>query len=90
MINFSKFKATKEEIQTISKIAKRANKMLPSYPVLDMTMDLECAHEETPLKLVELLKTDDANFGHDVFGIRRFLNRTTGKIENHFLPRFIK
>lgn len=46
--------------------------------------------EESDLiaKIAELLPADDFNFAHDVAGIRRRINRTTGKLENYFLPRF--
>ena len=27
---------------------------------------------------------------HDVFGIRKHINRRTGELENHFVPRFAK
>ena len=35
-----------------------------------------------------MLAADDFNFGHDVFGIYRHLDRTTGKLMNCFVPRF--
>jgi hypothetical protein len=40
------------------------------------------------LRLTDLLNADSGNFGHDVFGIHRFLDRKTGKLGNCFLPRF--
>ncbi len=52
-------------------------------------MDITAAHRNgCPLKLDELLKAEDFDFAHDVFGIRRYINRKTGKLENCFLPRF--
>ena len=33
---------------------------------------------------------DDHNFAHDVFGIRRHMNRKTAKLEDHFVPRFFR
>lgn len=51
-------------------------------------MDVEAAHSNgCPLNLEELLATDDGTFGHDVFGIRRFIDRETGKVGGCFLPR---
>lgn len=41
-----------------------------------------------PLKLEALAKADEANFAHDVFGIRRHIDRETGKLGDCFLPRF--
>lgn len=84
---------TKAQYLTISKIAKRARDMAGAgneYPHLDAMMDVEHAHKDCPLKLDELLAADDVNFTHDVFGIRRHLNRETKKLENCFVPRFAK
>lgn len=52
-------------------------------------MDITACHANgNPLRLAELLKADDGNFGHDVFGIRRFIDRTTGRLMGHFRPRY--
>jgi hypothetical protein len=54
-------------------------------------MDLAACHcNGCPLQLTELLDADDFNFSHDIFGIRRHLNRTTGKLDDRFLPRFAR
>lgn len=55
-----------------------------------MLLDLSAAHQTIGLCLDELLAADDGNFGHDVFGIQRHMNRDTGKLENGFMPRFAK
>ena len=83
----------KEEVRTINKIAHRAVAMAASagieYPVMDADMDITACHVNgCPLKLDALLAADEFNFAHDVFGIRRHINRRTGKLENCFLPRF--
>lgn len=92
MIDFSKLKTTCTEFEIIHLIAKRrvemARKMNVEDEVTTAAMDIEVTHHNCPLKLQELLKADDADFGHDVFGIRRHLNRETGKLENHFHPRY--
>ena len=79
-------------LQTIHAIAKRACKLASSLDVkinfLVMSMDIQKCHESNPLKLDELLKSDNGNFGHDVFGIREHLNRKTGQLENCFSPRY--
>lgn len=93
MINWS---VKKTEAKLIRKIAKRASKMaaeLPvlDYPVQDAEMDITAAHANgCPLRLKELAEADDANFGHDVFGIRKFMDRNTAQIEGHFWPRLSK
>lgn len=39
------------------------------------------------LDLQKLLDAPDGDFGHDVFGIRRHINRQTGELGDCFLPR---
>jgi hypothetical protein len=48
------------------------------------------AHEQRPLKLNALLFADDFNFVHDVWGIMRHIDYSTGKMKDCFLPRFAK
>ena len=93
MITWTKDKAT---MDLESQIARRAVKMASdlfeadfSYKQLDVIMDIDACHNNgCPLKLQELLEADDFNFAHDVFGIRRHIDRTTGKLQNCFLPRY--
>lgn len=52
-------------------------------------MDLTAAHANgCPLRLRDLLDADDFNFAHDLYGIDRHLDRTTGKLTDMFRPRF--
>ncbi len=74
------------------KIAKRAVGMAADlkvdYDFQTAWMDLEACHcNGTPLNLPKLLNAGDGDFGHDVFGIRRFIDRTTGEMTSCFLPR---
>ena len=87
------WKTTRSEAELIIQIAKRASKMAAKagwkYPVLEADMDVTAAHlNGCPLKLAELLDASDGDFSHDVFGIRKNINRETGMIENYFLPRY--
>lgn len=87
------FDTNATEMRIITKIAKRAVQMAldadVDYRLLDAEMDITACHcNGTPLKLEALLAADDANFGHDVFGIRRYIDRKTGELTNCFLPRF--
>lgn len=89
----AKFNATKEESKVIRAIAHRAKALAAKHgadlPVLEAVMDIEATHSNgCPLKLEALLEADDFNFSHDVFGIRRHIDRETGRLGNHFLPRF--
>lgn len=83
----------REEARTIAAIARRAvsmaNEVGFKYDWMDADMDITACHlNGTPLKLNALLAADSANFAHDVFGIRRHLNRETGKLEDCFCPRY--
>lgn len=81
-----------DQIRTIHLIAKRACELAKESDVkidlITMAMDISGCHETNPLKLDELLKADNGNFGHDVFGIRRHLNRQTGELKDGFSPRY--
>lgn len=76
-----------------AEIARRAVKMAKGlglkYDQMTAVMDIDACHSNgNPLKLQELLAADDFNFGHDVFGIRRHIDRTTGQLQNCFVPRY--
>lgn len=88
------FAVSRQEALVIRKIAERAvsvvNKTpLGPYDLQSAQMDITAVHANgNPLRLQELLTADDFNFGHDIFGILRHINRDTGKLENFFIPRF--
>jgi hypothetical protein len=90
------FKVTNHEAETIDAIADRALRMAQAHrskraagSKLDWTMDITATHANgCPMKLHALLEADDFNFAHDVFGIERHLNRSTGQLEHCFLPRY--
>ena len=94
MVQEISFTTTKTEAILCRKIAQRANALSRKlggepYAVLDAHMDIVAVHANgCPLKLNDLLESDDFNFAHDVFGIGRHLNRETGQLEDCFLPRF--
>jgi len=89
------FDTTKEEDVVILKIVKRAFKE-PTLEILgeerqNLFMDLTATHcNGTPLDFEKLLGFDEFNFAHDIYGIIDSINRTTGKLENCFLPRCAK
>lgn len=59
------------------------------YPRMDAVMDLTACHANgCPLRLADLVVADAGNAGHDIFGIRRHLDRTTGKLGGFFSPRY--
>lgn len=78
------------ENDLIVKIAQRVERDLHS-PDNRMTviMDLTACHANgCELKLAEFLEAEPFDFSHDYYGIRRHLNRNTGKLEGCFLPRY--
>lgn len=81
--------ATRTEMALIARIAARATKLAKGYEYQTALMDLEACHcNGCPLALELLLEADDGNLMHDVFGIRRHIDRETGKLGDCFSPRY--
>ena len=95
-----KFRTTLEEEQLLQDILDRAEGFYKSYnrkgerlklDRLEMEMDLVATHSNgCPLNFRSLINFDDFNFFHDLVGIQNNINRKTGKLDNHFLPRCAK
>ena len=86
------FDCSKYEREQINVIADRAvllaRRAGVKYDKLTATMDLTACHANgCALDLARLMQANDANFGHDVFGIRRYINRRDGTIGGCFVPR---
>lgn len=61
---------------------------LDAPDTIELSMDLTATHANgCPLDLPKMLTFDDFNLMHDVGGIRRHLDRKTGKLGGFFLPR---
>jgi hypothetical protein len=92
MIDWTEMNTTKEEHLLFSSVADRAHRLigggLPDR--MSFLMDMQAAHYDIPMDLGKLMAFDDSNFLHDVCGINKHINRTTGKIDDHFLPRCAK
>ena len=87
------WKATKEEYKLIKAIVDRAwGEVKAGYKDrLSLFMDLEAVHSNgCPLDFEKLLAFEDGDFYHDIWGIRNNINRNTGKLGCHFLPRCAK
>jgi hypothetical protein len=92
------FDVTARERRLIAKIVDRArdkclvrSKETPKhwYTQITCRMDLTAVHANgCRLDLRRLLDADDFNFTHDIAGIARHIDRNTGRLANHFLPRF--
>ncbi len=92
-------KVNKAEMTLIRLIAKRGESIIGQdiksrgepYDTVSAEMDLIATHKNgCPLDLEGLLTATDHDFGHDLFGINRFLNRETGELKSGFLPRYSK
>ncbi len=80
-------------IESVTRIVDRAEKMASElgmkFDRMSVSMDIIACHANgCPLKLESLADADDFNLAHDVFGIGRHIDRTTGKLTDCFLPRF--
>lgn len=87
------FDTDRKSFRVITEIAQRAMGLgareNDPFTKMDITMDINAVHSNgCPLRLEALRDADAFNFSHDILGIRRHLNRDTGKLENHFTPRF--
>lgn len=87
-----KFNASKFEASLIDKIVDRAMEMCREHDIdyerKDCVMDITATHcNGYPLDLNALYLAPNADFGHDIFGIRRHIDRRTGKLQDCFDPR---
>lgn len=75
-----------ERYEAITPISQRRG-----YERVNLTMDLLAAdgvNGNRPLDWDRLLAADDFNFMHDLAGIARHIDRSTGELTDHFMPRF--
>jgi len=88
-----KFLTTKKDKKLIVKICERGWGEVSKFytDFIDMMMDITAVHlNDCRLDLPKLLAADDFNFYHDIFGIAQYIDRTTGKLKDCFLPRSAK
>ncbi|MBK5957425.1 hypothetical protein CCR97_04270 [Rhodoplanes elegans] len=91
------FQVSAVDAIVIRKIARRAWKELQAarhhdrFSQLDVQMDVTATHANgCPLRLEALLAADGFNFAHDILGLRKHLDRSTGALMNCFRPRFAR
>lgn len=79
---------TPEQLITAVKVVERADNLgLLAFDRLSLMMDLNVAFNQCKIDIDRLNNFDEFNFIHDVVGIQRHINRQTGLIEDHFIPR---
>lgn len=86
------FEASRTEYQLIEQIAVRAvdmgKKLGVAYDKQTAVMDIAATHcNGCELDLAKLLAAPTTDFAHDVFGIRRHIDRRTGNLTDCFVPR---
>lgn len=87
--------ATKKVRELAAAIAGRATGMLIGVGArskMEMVQHhqmniIACHLNGCPLDLQRLLDADDFNFANDISGIDRHIDRDTGRLLHHFLPR---
>lgn len=88
------FTATPEDHALILQIVDRFRDLgteARKHDKLETMMDLTACHASgCPLDLQALLTTDTFTLVHDVCGIRRHLDRTTGQLKDCYRPRTAK
>lgn len=88
------FKTSVGDRALIEAIANRALEELGSEifgddPKTQVAMSITACHSNgCKLELQRLLEADKFNFLHDVVGIDKHVSRQTGKLTDHFHPRF--
>lgn len=92
-IPFNRLK--REELDIIDEIATRALDIANDANVRikkqEIVMDIAACHlVACPLDLYRMLVADPSNFAHDVFGIRKHLNRESLQMMDCFIPRFAR
>lgn len=88
------FRISKTDMAKVRKIVERAEALWKSWgaPIPEyLLMDLVACHANgCPMDFARLLEADENDFIHDVVGIVRHLDRTTGRLADCYVPRFAK
>lgn len=80
---------SREDIQTIEAIVRRAERMGLVKDRMTVWMDITACHVNgTPLRLADLLAAADSDFIHDITGITAYIDRENGQLTDCFLPRY--
>jgi hypothetical protein len=87
MVEFSEFNIMQN--RAVNCIIARAKELCEVVEIdaHSLQMDLAATDFTCPLDLEKLLSFDDFSFIHDVTGIMAHLDRSTGNLKDHFLPR---
>lgn len=82
------------DLVTLSALADRAEALYRRHGIADtrtaIVMDLDNTDRHMPLDAEALLASSDADFAHDMLGIRRHIDRETGTLTGCFTPRYAR
>jgi hypothetical protein len=89
------FSMGREELELVKQIAERVEELTAAmqiegmqYDRHELVMDLDAAYTSAgPVNLTRLLESPDADFLHDIYGIRRHIDRASGELTGCFMPR---
>ena len=84
------FKISRRDKLALDCVISRTLTLAPDFASkMELSMDLVATHANgCRMDFEALAAADDFNLLHDVAGIRRHLDRTTGKLGDCFVPRF--
>lgn len=90
MLNATKIKQS--DALTIIQIAVRARDLYLNFgvhrPRIGLEMTVSAVHQQTPLRLADLLATDDLSFSREFSDIDANLDQVTGKLHRFFNSSF--
>jgi hypothetical protein len=92
-MSITHWEITIEEDDLLMQVVDRVRRELSKYPdeTRTLIMDLNACHSNgCPLDFAGLLAAPMQDFSHDIYGIRKAIDRTTGKLTEDigFMPRF--
>lgn len=88
------FETSRADFDTIHAIVRRVEREgrelnIDTGDRMTLVMDLVACHANgNPLDLPRLLDAPKLDFWHDIGGIRRHIDRETGRLTDSFSPRF--
>lgn len=86
-----KWNTSIENYNILKKIVERLKDKQFDLTISDSIMDLEACHaNDMELDFQMLLDFDLCDFLHDIYGISYHIDRSTGKLQNCFVPRCAK
>ncbi|HLO59033.1 MAG TPA: hypothetical protein VK172_14850 [Lentimicrobium sp.] len=86
-----KWDVSRKDSELIVRISDRAEDTLEIKDGVNLMMDITAVHRnDVELDLQKLLDAPEADFAHDIYGIQRHIDRSTGKLTQCFLPRCSK